>query len=172
VKKLIISNLIIYNEKYDELISIANSKKVNIHLVSAGDKIYIDETEFYMIHPKTSFEDINENSLVVKLKFGNSEALFTGDISSNVEDYLTINKIDILKVAHHGSSCSSSFNFINKIKPKLSIISVGENNYGHPNINVINNLNKFGLSLSTKDYGEINVKMYYNGQIKYTKCIN
>ena len=64
--------------------------------------------------------------------------LFTGDIGVDVEDYL-INKynlggIDVLKVGHHGSKSSTSELFINMVKPKYSIISVGKNNrYGHPN---------------------------------------
>ena len=68
-----------------------------------------------------------------------------GDAGVKVEEDLigkyNLNDIDILKVGHHGSKTSSSKLFINKINPKYSIISVGKNNrYGHPNKEVLNNL--------------------------------
>ena len=70
-----------------------------------------------------------------------------GDASSTTEEYLldkyNIKDISFLKVGHHGSKTSSLANFINTINPKISTISVGEHNYyGHPNIEVLNNLSK------------------------------
>jgi competence protein ComEC len=172
VKELIISSLIIPNEKYNELINIARDKNVKITYASFGDNISLDGIRLIVIHPKSPLTDINDNSLALIFENEKTRALFTGDISSNIENNLKIGAIDILKVAHHGSSNSSSLDFISKIKPKLSIISVGENNYGQPNKDVINNLSKFSLPVCTKDYGEINIKMYKNGLIKYSKCIN
>ena len=68
-----------------------------------------------------------------------------GDCGKTLENYLLKNavlgKVDILKVGHHGSKTSSSKEFINEINPKYSIISVGKNNrYGHPNKEVLENL--------------------------------
>jgi competence protein ComEC len=172
VKELIISSLIIPNEKYTELINIARDKNVKISYVSLGDNIYLDGIRFIVIHPKNPLTDINDNSLILKFEYEKASALFTGDISSIVENTLKIGAIDILKVAHHGSSKSSSLDFISNVKPKLSIISVGVNNYGQPNKDVINNLSKFSIPVCTKDNGEINIKLYKNGLIKYSKCIN
>ena len=69
-----------------------------------------------------------------------------GDAGVEVEEYLiekyNLKDIDILKVGHHGSKTSSSKEFLNQISPKYSIISVGKNNrYGHPNKEVLENLN-------------------------------
>ena len=71
--------------------------------------------------------------------------LFIGDAGIEVEEDIleeyNIDNIDILKVGHHGSKTSSSQNFIDNINPRYSIISVGKNNrYGHPNAEVLNNL--------------------------------
>ena len=71
--------------------------------------------------------------------------LFMGDAGIEVEEDIleeyNIDNIDILKVGHHGSKTSSSQNFIDNINPRYSIISVGKNNrYGHPNAEVLNNL--------------------------------
>ena len=63
------------------------------------------------------------------------------DVQENIINNYKINNIDFLKVGHHGSNTSSSIDFINSIKPKYAIISVGENNrYNHPNIETLNNL--------------------------------
>ena len=59
----------------------------------------------------------------------------------DILDKYNISDMDVLKVGHHGSKTSSDKKFIDEIKPKYSIISVGKNNrYGHPNIEVLNNL--------------------------------
>ena len=81
--------------------------------------------------PKEAFTEITFK------KFGEDvNSLGTG----LVEKY-NLKDIDVLKVGHHGSKTSSSKSFINEIKPKYSIISVGKNNlYGHPNDSVLNNL--------------------------------
>ncbi|WP_054658201.1 ComEC/Rec2 family competence protein [Apilactobacillus ozensis] len=84
-----------------------------------------------------------------------------GDLSSNGEDklinvYPNLNA-DVLKLGHHGSKTSSSENFLEKINPKLAIISAGKNNlYHHPNVETIYRLNKRSISyLSTQNYGMI-----------------
>ncbi|NLX64318.1 MAG: DNA internalization-related competence protein ComEC/Rec2 [Clostridiaceae bacterium] len=86
--------------------------------------------------PKNSTFDANELSLVARLDYGEFSALFTGDIgfmSENIilEKYEGIS-CDLLKVAHHGSKYSSGKSFIEATRPKMSVISVGRNVYGHP----------------------------------------
>jgi len=81
---------------------------------------------------------LNNNSTTVRLDFKDFSCLFTGDIEKKREGQLLIKSrdnlnVDILKVAHHGSSSSSSSIFVKSVKPKISIISCGEGNqYGHP----------------------------------------
>jgi competence protein ComEC len=86
-----------------------------------------------------------------------------GDASINVEKYLlekyTFNNIDFLKVGHHGSNTSTSSDFINTIKPKYSIISVGKNNrYGHPKEEVLDILKRTNI-YRTDLNGTIEVKI-------------
>ena len=89
------------------------------------------------------FQEENNNSIVLFGKIGNDNWLFTGDIEEEVEIEI-INKylfdIDILKVAHHGSDTSSVFEFIDNYNIKYALISVGENNYSHPNEEVLRRL--------------------------------
>ena len=87
----------------------------------------------------------NDNSSVIYTELNNHKFLFMGDAGVEVEEDLiekyNLQNIDVLKVGHHGSKTSSSKEFIDKVNPKYSIISVGKNNrYGHPNDSVLENL--------------------------------
>ena len=89
-----------------------------------------------------------------------------GDSPKNVEEQIikknNLNNIDLLKVGHHGSNTSSSKNFIGHIKPKYSIISVGENNkFGHPNKEVLDTLNDSKIYRTDQD-GSIMFKIKKN----------
>lgn len=99
--------------------------------------------------------------------------MFMGDASSTTEKEI-LNKynlpyIDVLKVGHHGSKTSSSKELINEIKPNYSIISVGENNrYGHPNKEVLDNLEDSKIYRTDQD-GSIIFKIK-NNKLKIETC--
>ena len=96
-----------------------------------------------------------------------------GDAGIEVEEDLikkyNLQDIDVLKVGHHGSKTSSSIEFINEINPKYSIISVGKNNrYGHPNKEVLENLNNSKIYRTDED-GSIMFKIK-NNKLKIETC--
>ena len=108
-------------------------------------------------------------------------ARFYDELTENVEyekrckyiksflDKYNISDIDVLKVGHHGSKTSSSKEFINEINPKYSIISVGKNNrYGHPNKEVLNNLDHSKIYRTDED-GSIMFKIK-NNKLKIETC--
>ncbi len=100
----------------------------------------------------------NDDSLITYLvDYG---ILCMGDASENVENKINLSDINILKVGHHGSKTSTSENFIKKINPKISLISVGlKNKYNHPDKEVLNNLkNSLVLMTSTNGMIKINLK--------------
>ena len=108
-------------------------------------KKYNKKINFYKINHKL-FDNENSNSIVNYLNAYNIKFLFMGDASIETELDI-INKyslkVDVIKIGHHGSKTSSDKKFINTINPKYSIISVGKNNrYGHPNKEVLDNINK------------------------------
>ncbi len=83
----------------------------------------------------------NNSSIVVELDYGNTKYLFMGDATTTVEKNINWDEVDVLKVAHHGSNSSTSETFLETIKPKYAIISVGKNNgYKLPDDDVINRL--------------------------------
>ena len=112
------------------------------------------------------YDNENDNSLVLYFKINDYKFLFMGDAGVNVENDLienyNVENIDILKVGHHGSKTSSGKNFIQLIKPKYSIISVGKNNiYNHPNEEVLNNLSN-SLIFRTDINGSVMFKIDNN----------
>lgn len=103
--------------------------------------------------------DVNETSIVLQLSFGNFDTLLTGDIISKVEDKLgDLPQLEVLKIAHHGSKYSSSADFLEAAKPKLAVISVGRNPFGHPTQEVIERLSNLAIKfLRTDQDGEIKI---------------
>ena len=84
-----------------------------------------------------SYDNLNNYSPVIKISYGNNSFLFTGDAEESIEKELASKsfnlKSDLLKIGHHGSSTSTSEIFLEKVNPKITVISVGkDNSYGHP----------------------------------------
>ncbi|OGJ38402.1 MAG: hypothetical protein A2383_03025 [Candidatus Pacebacteria bacterium RIFOXYB1_FULL_39_46] len=110
---------------------------------------------------KSEQVDENDQSIVFLLEYGETRWLFTGDLGANGELKLVksglLPRVNVLKVAHHGSDSSSNLDFLTTIQPDLSIISVGaDNKYGHPTTTVLENLNKIGsVILRTDQLGDI-----------------
>ena len=105
----------------------------------------------------------NDNSVVLRIKFGVRTILLTGDIEKAAERALALSqqklKADVVKVPHHGSKTSSTDNFVLATKPTFAIISVGRNSmFGHPHQEVVQRWKSNGATvLTTGDYGTISV---------------
>ena len=154
VKNVIISKQPEDSENYKEFLKIVKKRKINIIVVDNGDKIFIEKNLYiYILWPDSdnfvSENALNNNSIVCKVVYNNFSMLFTGDIEKIAEEqiiklYENSNalKSTVLKVAHHGSKSSSIEEILEKIKPKIALIGVGESNkFGHPNDGVIERLN-------------------------------
>ncbi len=118
-----------------------------------GTTIQLDDCFFEVVAVPTMSFNANE-SLVLKLKSGAHTALFMGDAEQVQELYLLnkFDRIDILKVAHHGSKTSTSQEFLYKTKPRLGVISVGASNkFGHPSREVLNRLSASGTKVLRTD---------------------
>jgi competence protein ComEC len=107
--------------------------------------------------------DLNDYCLVFFLRYGSFDALFTGDADDRVEQNyegmkLADNSVEVLKVPHHGSRTGMTEEFIQWIRPKLAVISVGKNMYGHPTAEALDKLAKYaGKTLRTDKVGDIEV---------------
>ncbi len=106
----------------------------------------------------------NDTSIVIELEYGNTKYLFTGDLTDNIDSKIEgLEKVDVLKVAHHGAKESTSSKFLSLIKPTYAIISAGNNeNYNHPDQSVIERLKNAGVEddniFITREQGTIWIK--------------
>jgi competence protein ComEC len=104
----------------------------------AGDTLVLDSAVVAVLHPSqrwiTQRIEPNENSVVVHLRYGCFDALFTGDIGAPAESLLAphLPDIDLLKVGHHGSAGGTTARWLDSARPEAAVISVGRNRYGHP----------------------------------------
>jgi beta-lactamase superfamily II metal-dependent hydrolase len=126
--------------------------------VLAGDSFVWDSIAVDILNPRPSpTGDENEDSIVMNVTFYDHQLLFTGDIGFSTETLLISNGVlqtqDVLKVAHHGSAYSTSTAFLDVVKPKNAVISVGANNsYGHPSDDTLNRLSLSGARLYRTDF--------------------
>lgn len=123
---------------YENLLKAIKSKKLKINNGKAGVNIVADSekqlTADIVAPVKLEKENLNNSSIVIKLVFGETSYLFTGDAEkAELETIKADISADILKVGHHGSSTSTTKDFLKKVNPKMAVISCGKNNdYGHP----------------------------------------
>jgi len=144
---------------FEELTRIISQRKIPIVILSEGDKIAHLKDKIIVIAPDKNnlkASKLNDTSLVLKLESQGLSVLFTGDIGNKIEKsllgkYASDLNVDILKVAHHGSKYSSSPEFLKIAAPKLAIIEVGKNSYGHPTAEVLNRLASIGSQVFRTD---------------------
>ena len=179
LKKIKIKNIIISKQPeetiyYKETLQQANKNNIKILYVKKGDIIEVGKIKFVIIHPQDYYinnNQLNNNSIVCKLKYNSFSMLFTGDIEEEAEKEILKQKIDIsakvLKVAHHGSKSSSIGEFLKRVSPQIALIGVGENNkFGHPNDVVLERLESIGCCIYRTDQnGEISLIINKKGNI-------
>ena len=142
---------------FKDVVSAMNSKGLKATSPNPGDTFKFGNANCTILSPiNSNSKDLNTYSIVMKIVFGNNKFIFTGDAqASNEEDM--INKgydlsADVLKVGHHGSNTSTSQAFLDKVKPKYAVISVGKgNDYGHPTAVTMNRLESNGIKVFRTD---------------------
>ena len=168
--KKVIFNCDSYNELEQKLIKILNKQSIKYY--KCIKNIDIGNYKLKFLNTKI-YNNENDNSNDIYTELNGYKFLFMADASQEREKYVldkyNLKDIDILKVCHHGSRTSSSKEFIDKINPKYSIISVGKNNrYNHSNKETLNNLEKSKMYRTDKD-GSIMFKIK-NNKLKIETC--
>ncbi len=153
-----------FNDLERNLIKVLNKRKINYYSCIEG--LNMSKYELTFLNTK-KYDNENDNSSVIYINYNSYKFLFMGDASVEKEEDIlrkyNLKDIDFLKVGHHGSSTSSSKEFINSINPKYSLISVGKNNrYGHPKESVLDNLSKSMIYRTDID-GSVEVKFSKTG---------
>jgi len=154
---------------YTQVMERVEEKAITYRTALAGQVYNLDDDiKVEILHPqeramRNTRSDLNSNSVVARITHGDLCFLFTGDAEDPTERILLrkeITSCQVLKVAHHGSSHSSSFFWLQRIKPEIALISAGEGNrYGHPDHETIGRLTKAGASIYRTDlHGAIQVR--------------
>ncbi len=123
---------------YRSLLDFVDRAGVPWRVARAGLAFAVDGVSFEVLHPDTLWaewgEDLNEDSLVLRLTWRNFEALLAGDAGFPAESTLAgrIGHVDILKAGHHGSAGSTGDAWLDELRPTAAILSFGRNRYGHP----------------------------------------
>lgn len=123
----------------------AGEKRIPVHSVHRGDKIVLEPgVEFLVLHPepeRKAREDLNNDSLVLRLSFRDVSVIFTGDAEEEVLSLIAggSNPVaaQVLKISHHGSKGGLYPDFFRKVGPELVVICVGTNTFGHPSGEVL-----------------------------------
>ncbi|MBK7179698.1 MAG: DNA internalization-related competence protein ComEC/Rec2 [Chloroflexi bacterium] len=150
---------------YDAVLQAAAERKTTVHPAQAGEVVQIgDGVRLEVLNPGAVLrDDRNENSVALRLVYGDFSLLLTGDADEAAEEVMLANGRAIsslvLKAGHHGSDTSSSVPFLEAVRPQILIISVGaDNKFGHPHPDVLERAQAMGTAvLRTDELGAIEV---------------
>lgn len=124
-----------------------------------GDYFHLGDAEITILHCWPEAWDVNDMSIVLRIDYGYTSFLFTGD-AEDMSEYMMLDsnmtlKADVLKVGHHGSNTSSTPEFIHEVEPRWAVISCGRgNSYGHPHEETLATLKGIEI-LRTDELGTI-----------------
>jgi competence protein ComEC len=149
---------------FAEFAQTLRTREVPIQVVHAGDVLKFGQVEMDVLWPLQASADAssrNNDSLVLRIRFGERAFLLTGDIERTTEELLRLQQVhaDVVKVPHHGSRTSSTSAFVTAVQPGLAVISVGRKSmFGHPHAEVVERWRSIGAEvLTTRESGMITV---------------
>ncbi len=141
---------------YRDVLDTMDQKGYTNTLPAAGEEFMLGSASCMLLGPRTSYEDANNNSVVILVTHGTNKFLFMGDAEAEAEEDILRGgadvKADVIKVGHHGSRYSSSESFMQAVTPSYAVISCGEDNrYGHPHAKTLNALRAMGVEVFRSD---------------------
>ncbi len=155
VQNIIVNQRFLESKFYPQLIEVAEEIRAEISIVKESS-FTLGDAEMELV--SFDYEEDNDNSIVTFIDFFDTEFLLTADIGKNVEgeviSYFNLEGTEVLKAAHHGSNSSTGEAIIEVATPVYSIISVGDNSYGHPHGDVLDRLSESEI-LRTDINGDI-----------------
>ena len=127
------------------MVKYLDQQGTSITVPSVGDTYSLGEASVTVLGPTKDYDETNDTSIVLKVQFGSTSFLFTGDQEADAEKDLIASgadlKADVLKVGHHGSNTSTSYQFLREVAPEYAVISCGtDNQYGHPHSETLSKL--------------------------------
>lgn len=149
---------------FDKFVYYTDQQGLEITIPAPGDQFSLGQATVTVLGPVKSYAEANNTSIVLRVDYGETAFLFTGDMETDAEndmlDYWEGRldwQADVLKVGHHGSNTSTGYRFLNAVNPEYGVISVGKgNDYGHPHKEPLSRLRQAGVTiLRTDELGAI-----------------
>jgi competence protein ComEC len=170
VKKILGSGIIFNSPAYSEFLEIAEEKNIDFIVARQGQNLKYGNLFLEVVYPFEYLSDkrtsnINNSSLILKVKYNNFSCLLLGDVEKDMADEILFSGVDIdsdvVKVSHQGAKngIQNVSKFLDTVSTNIAVISVGENNYGHPSNETLNKLNSYGINVKRTDiHGDIVIK--------------
>lgn len=146
-----------YSSKaFDNFMYYVDQQRLEVTKPVPGDGFLLGDAQVTILGPVKDYAETNDTSIVMKVVYGDTSFLFTGDMERQAEndmlDYGMDVKADVLKVGHHGSDSSTSYRFLYEVDPTYAVISCGRgNSYGHPHKEPMDRLRQAGVTIFRTD---------------------
>ena len=159
VKNLVLSTDAVNDRFYSETIAKAKKQGANIIYLTCPEEFVIGEIKITVLDNfGVLYDDLNDASMITRIDVLGTSLLITGDAEEAAEEFALAHNTarlldcDILKVGHHGSSTSTTEEFLNAVSPEVCVVSCGVNNpYGHPSNVVVSRIEEYGATLHRTD---------------------
>ncbi len=153
IDKILMPKIQTNTKTFEDVLDAIQNKGLKITAPKKGDTYSLGDASLeVMTDSIENKKNLNLSSITLLMKYGNNSFLFMGDAEKENEQTRQWQNVDVLKVGHHGSKTSSSQDFLNQTKPKISIIMAGEgNSYGLPKQEILDRLSKIGSKIYRTD---------------------
>ena len=141
---------------FQDFVKYTQQQGLQVEVPTVGTVWQLGSATVTMLGPVAQYSETNDTSIVLRVDYGATSFLLTGDMESDAERDLVNSganlKADVLQVGHHGSSTSTSYLFLNAVLPEMGVISCGVNNkYGHPHEETLSILRDAGVDVYRTD---------------------
>jgi beta-lactamase superfamily II metal-dependent hydrolase len=157
IKQVLMPDAVSNTKAFENLLDSIEKKGIEITVPSVGDQYTAGIISLKVLAPEAGpYADLNNASIVLRMLYGDTAFLFTGDAEAQSENAILSTGADVrasvLKVGHHGSDTSTTEQFLDAVSPAAAVISCGKDNqYGHPTVNVLERLISRGIAVYRTD---------------------
>lgn len=176
IGKFYMPKVVSTTKTYKDVISALNSKGITINNAKYGGSLDLDTSlDTKILAPVSAkYDELNDYSIIIRLVYNKVAFLFTGDAGEASEKEILSKGMDVsstvLKVGHHGSSTSTTNEFLNAVNPQYAVISVGTgNDYGHPEQAILNKLRSKGIKTFRTDESGTIIAQTDGNSIEFNK---
>ena len=154
IEHILMPDVTTNTKTFEDVLDAIEKKKLQIEVPEIDSTFEVGELKFKVIYTGTNEEDLNSDSIVLRMDYKKHSYLFTADLTGEIEKELLDKDIDVdvYKVAHHGSTYSNTYEFLEKVTPQYAVFMLGKNNdYYYPHIKAVNRIKKHTKNLYQTD---------------------